>query len=123
MAMLTAGSKSAARRLLHWDVARVVALAAAGHDVSLYQARQRAAETAIDADVASWSEEVRSLFLAVLEVTRTPTPVVQLGIGRLQHPIQRMTRDEQIASRELAREIGVLGKLQEVAPVHWAEGD
>ncbi len=124
MAALSAAGKVLARRLLGWDRGRVQAHAEAGYDVSVYQARQDLAEVCIDADVSSWPPEVVDLFLAVLEVTRNPTPALQHGIGPMRVRVGRLSRVERITYRALASEIpGVLKRLRETSPRAWSDDD
>lgn len=118
MAKLTPDSQTLAMRLLAWDRARVGRHAAEGHDVAAYRARQDLAEAAIGSDVAGWPDEVRDLFMAVLEVTRA-TSVTRRAISPKPHdpPAPEIKR----IVYGLALEIGALARLREVCPEYWGE--
>lgn len=126
MAKLTGAAKLIAEELLAWDVARVDEIATRGYDVTGYRARQELAhETlAADVDIGEWPRDVRDLFMAVLEVNRTPTPAVQLGVrGPIQHPVPRRAAAQVRALKVLAKELNVIENLREVAPIQWADDE
>lgn len=123
MPLLTPLSQTVAQRIINWDRARVDSIEARGFDVTIYRQRQALAEAAITTDTDGWSRQAVDLYMAVLEVFRTPTPVAQYGIGPLQHPVPRLNRAERTALKGLAAEIGVIGNLREVSPRQWADDD
>jgi hypothetical protein len=123
MPALTSAGQVLARRLLAWDRARVAGHAARGFDVGVYKARQDLAEVCIGADVDSWPDEVRELFARVLEVTRSPVPALERGIGPMRAEPLALTPADRLAYVALARELGVLEQLRETAPNHWSDED
>jgi hypothetical protein len=123
VAVLGPAMKVLARRLLAWDRARVAQHKADGYDCSIYEARQDLAEACIEIDTADWPQDVRFLFMAVLEVTRTPTKARIQNIGPLRPVVTRLSLAERLAYRVLADNIGVRERLREVAPRQWADVD
>lgn len=129
MAALGPAMKVLARHLLTWDRARIVQSEARGYDCTIYIQRQDLAEVAIDADVDAWPEEVKKLFMALLEMHRTATRGSVEGIGVYRPKVNRPNLIERIAMRNLAVALGelrgktVIERLREVSPRHWAEED
>lgn len=121
MSALSAASQVLARRLLAWDRARINAAVARGFDVTVYSRRQDLAEECIGADLDSWPDEVRELFQKVLEVTRSPTPARQHGIGPAKPVVAALSSSDVGAYKQFALELGVLEVLQEAYPKHWGD--
>lgn len=122
MGALTAGTRALFRRLLAWDRERVARIRALGYDTSVYEARQGLAELLLDAEVETWPPEVRELFQAVLEVTRTPfEPASQHRVGILSNEVRRppLSPQEVEGYKAAAAEIGVIARLIAVAPQQW----
>jgi hypothetical protein len=117
---LSAGAIRTAQALLDWDLKRAAAIALRGHDVTVYQLRQRAAQGLVAAGLPprEWPIEVRHLFMALLEVSMVPQQVMQYGVGATTSE----GHADRAALRVLAAELGVIEKLREVAPRHWGEG-
>ena len=123
MAVLGPAMKVLARRLLTWDRARVAQHEADGYDCTIYKARQDLAEACIEIDTLEWPQEIRFLFMAVMEVTRTPSKAREQNIGPLKPVVSRLTLSERLAYRQLATELGIIARLREVAPRQWADVD
>lgn len=123
MPILTTRSRATLARVLAWDRRRVARAEARGKDGTVYKARQNLAEACLDLPTENWPEDVRELYQALLEVTRTPSyrpPVLTDGmLGREERA--PLTRIERADHRHAASEIGVLAKLVAVSPVLWAE--
>jgi hypothetical protein len=122
MARLTVPTRTLLRRLLEWDRERVAGIEASGVDCTVYRARQAAAEVALEAPEERWPAEVRELFQAVLEVTRTPFPLAlqrHVGVLRSQPERRPMTPQEIAGHKAAATEIRVIDRLIEVAPAQW----
>lgn len=111
------------RRLLAWDRARVAQHVSDGYDCSIYMARQDLADACIEIDTDDWPQEIRFFFMAILEVTRTPTKARIQNIGPLRPVVTRLSLAERIAYRVLADNIGVRERLREVAPRQWGDVD
>lgn len=118
--MISVSTTKTAQALLDWDLLRVAELANAGHDVTVYQARQRAVQNAIAAALppASWPRECLDVLQALLEVSMTAQHVMQAGVGVLAKTPPRLLP---AALKALAIELGVVESLRAVAPRHWAE--
>lgn len=123
MAVLGPAKKAMLRRLLAWDRARVSQAISDGFDCTLYAARQDLADASIDTDPDTWTTEVRFLFMAVMEITRTPTKARAINIGRVAAVVTRWTLAERLLLRALADDLGIRGRLREVAPRQWGDND
>lgn len=117
---LTARARAIAETLLKWDVGRVAKIAAQGYDVTVYGERQSdaAAVVAAGRPPAEWAKDITTMFQALLEVHMVPQQVLQYGVG----PVTSEGHPDKDGLRVLAREIGVIEMLREVAPRHWGEG-
>lgn len=124
MTMLSGLQKNFARnRLLSWDRARVAQACADGYDCSVYQARQDLADACLEIDTDEWPNDVRFLYMAILEITRTPSKARAINIGAVRPIVLRLTFAERLLYRAFARAIGVIDRLKEVAPRQWADED
>lgn len=123
MAILGVAKRAMARRLIAWDRARVVKAEGDGFDCSIYKTRQDPADAYIDVNVTTWPQEVTFLFMALLEVTRTPTIARPFRIGRVPPVVDRLTLAERLLYRAIADDLGIRERLREVAPVQWGDVD
>lgn len=123
MAKLTKAARETANELLRWDVDRVELIRRGSSlDVSAYRARQAKVQSALDAGLPAerWPPVLRDVLMALLETHMSLELVQQHQAGPVEHAIPRRTPEQLEELRRLARELGVLEQLREVAPEQWA---
>jgi hypothetical protein len=121
--LLTNQDKTVGARLIQWDRGRVSQHVANGFDCTIYSARIDLAEACLQIDTDAWPNEVRFLFMAILEVIRTAAKARAAGIGAEGYPVPRLSRAERDALRQFAKDIDVIDRLREVAPIAWSDVD
>jgi hypothetical protein len=121
--LLTAADKFVGHKLIDWDRNRVQKHAANGFDCSAYSTRIDLAEACLDIDENNWPQEVRFLFMALLEVLRAGTKARAQNIGPESYPVPNLSTQERDALKQFAKDIGVINRLREVAPVQWSDSE